>query len=141
MRIASETDILRAGEHARRLAARLDFPPSDVTVIAAAILEVARNVVTHGGRGDLQLQLIRKRGRLGVSIVARDRGPGIADVDQALRDGMSTSGGLGLGLPTARRLMDEFTLRSAPGRGTTIAMRKWARRRAEARARVRRATR
>jgi serine/threonine-protein kinase RsbT len=135
--IASEADIAIAGEHGRRLASRLDFLPSDVTVIVAAIAEVARNVLSHGASGDLLLHLIQKRGRLGVSIVARDRGPGIADVPGALRDGASTAGGLGLGLASARRLMDEFQLRSEVGRGTTVSMRKWARSRHEERARTR----
>lgn len=135
--IASEADIAIAGEHGRRLASRLDFVPSDVTVIVAAIAEVARNVLSHGAKGDLLLHLIQKRGRLGVSIVARDRGPGIADVSGALRDGASTAGGLGLGLASARRLMDEFQLRSEVGRGTTVSMRKWARSRHEERARTR----
>lgn len=136
--IDSEADVALAEEHGRRLASRLDFLPSDVTAIAAAILEVARNVLAHGCRGDLLLHLIQKRGRLGVSIVARDKGPGITNVRQALRDGCSTSGGSGLGLASARRLMDEFKLQSEPGRGTTVTMRKWTRCRQDQRASRRR---
>ena len=136
--IITDADIAVAEEHGRRLASRLDFSPSDVTVIAAAILEVARNVLAFGERGDLLLHLIQKRGRLGVSIVARDRGPGIANVRHAVRDGCSTSGGSGLGLASARRLMDEFTVRSEPGRGTTVTMRKWTRGRQDQRASRRR---
>lgn len=135
--IVNDADILLAGEQGRRLASRLDFLSSDVTVIVAAIREVARNVLAHGTRGDLLVHLIQKRGRLGVSIVARDRGPGIANISQALRDGASTSGGLGLGLASVRRLMDEFQLRSEVGRGTTVTMRKWARSRLEERTRIR----
>jgi serine/threonine-protein kinase RsbT len=119
--LATDADLAAAEEHGRRLASRLDFSPTDITVIAAAILEVARNVLTYAQRGDLMLHLIQKRGRLGLAIVARDRGPGIADVSQALRDGN------GLGLASARRLMDEFRVRSEPGRGTTVTMRKWTR--------------
>lgn len=119
--ITNAADVAVAGEHGRRLASRLDFSPTDITVIATAILEVARNVLTYAQRGDLMLHLIQRRGRLGLAIVARDKGPGIADVAQALRDGT------GLGLASARRLMDEFRVRSEPGRGTTVTMRKWTR--------------
>jgi serine/threonine-protein kinase RsbT len=130
--IASDADIAAAGEHGRRLASRLDFSPTDITVIATAILEVARNVLTYAQRGDLMLHLIQKRGRLGLAIVARDKGPGIADVPEALRDGR------GLGLASVRRLMDEFRVRSEPGRGTTVTMRKWTRCRQVERAGARR---
>jgi len=136
--IATDADVAVAGEHGRRLASRLDFSPTDITVIAAAILEVARNVLAYGQRGDLMLHLIQRRGRLGVAVVARDKGPGIANVRQALRDGGSPSGGMGLGLASARRLMDEFRVRSEPGRGTTVTMRKWTRCRQVERAGARR---
>jgi len=119
--IESDADVAVAGEHGRRLASRLDFSPTDVTVIATAILEVARNVLRYARRGDLMLHLIQKRGRLGLAVVARDKGPGIPDVGQALRDGK------GVGLASVRRLMDEFRVRSEPGRGTTVTMRKWTR--------------
>ena len=135
--IEGEADVTLAGEQVRRLASRLDFLPSDVTVMAAAIREVAGNILAHGRRGDVLLHLIQKRGRLGVAITARDRGPGIADVSQALRDGCSTAGSLGLGLASARRLMDEFWVRSEVGRGTTVTMRKWTRSRLDVRARIR----
>lgn len=130
--ISSDADVAVAGEQGRRLASRLDFSPTDITVIATAILEVARNVLTFAQRGDLMLHLIQKRGRLGLAIVARDKGPGIDDVGQALQDGE------GLGLATARRLMDEFRVRSEPGHGTTVTMRKWTRCRQVERAGARR---
>jgi serine/threonine-protein kinase RsbT len=130
--IENDDDVAVAGEQGRRLASRLDFSPTDVTVIATAILEVARNVLRFAQRGDLMLHLIQKRGRLGLAIVARDKGPGIADVGQALRDGQ------GVGLASARRLMDEFRVRSEPGRGTTVTMRKWTRCRQVERAGARR---
>jgi serine/threonine-protein kinase RsbT len=130
--IENDDDVAVAGEHGRRLASRLDFSPTDVTVIATAILEVARNVLRFAQRGDLMLHLIQKRGRLGLAIVARDKGPGIADVAKALRDGK------GVGLATVRRLMDEFRVRSEPGRGTTVTMRKWTRCRQVERAGARR---
>src|SRR2546421_3048779 len=130
--IGSDADVDVAEEQGRRLASRLDFSPTDITVISAAIRQVARNVLTYGQGGDLMLHLIYKRGRLGLAIVARDKGPGIADVTQALRDGK------GLGLASARRLMDEFRVRSEPGRGTTVTMRKWTRCRQVQRAGARR---
>lgn len=119
--IMTDTDVTLAGEHGRRLASGLDFSSTDITVISTAILEVARNVLKHARRGDLMLRLIQKRGRMGLAIVAHDRGPGIANVAEALRDGK------GLGLASIRRLMDEFRVRSEPGRGTTVTMRKWTR--------------
>lgn len=135
--ITSDADVAVAGEQGRRLASRLDFSPTDITVIATAILEVARNVLAYAQRGDLMLHLIQKRGQLGLAIVARDNGPGIIDVSQALRDGGSSSG-RGLGLASVRRLMDEFRVRSEPGRGTTVTMRKWTRCRQVERAGARR---
>jgi serine/threonine-protein kinase RsbT len=119
--IATESDVALAGEQGRRLASRLDFSPTDITVIATAIIAVARNVLQYARRGEVQLQLAHRRGRLGLAIVARDKGPGIRDLEQALRDGK------GLGLATTRRLMDEFRVRSEAGRGTTVTMRKWTR--------------
>jgi serine/threonine-protein kinase RsbT len=136
--IVNDADVLAAGEQGRRLASRLDFSSTDITVIATAIIEVARNVLTYGQRGDLMLHLIQRRGRLGLAIVARDKGPGISNVRQALRDGSSGNGGRGLGLASAQRLMDEFRVRSEPGRGTTITMRKWTRCRQVERAGARR---
>ena len=130
--IATDADVALAGEQGRRLASRLDFSPTDITVISKAILEVARNVLRFARRGDVMLHLIQKRGRLGLAIVARDKGPGIPDVDAALRDGK------GLGLASTRRLMDEFRVRSEPGRGTTVTMRKWTRCRQVERAGARR---
>lgn len=130
--IENDTDVAVAGEQGRRLASRLDFSPTDVTVIATAILEVARNVLRYASRGDLMLHLIQKRGRLGLAVVARDKGPGIADVGLALRDGK------GVGLASVRRLMDEFRVRSEPGHGTIVTMRKWTRCRQVERAGARR---
>jgi anti-sigma regulatory factor (Ser/Thr protein kinase) len=129
--VAHDADVAIAGEQGRKLASRLDFSPTDLIVITAAIHEVARHVLSHGGSGDLMVHLIERRGRQGLAIVARDKGPGITDVREALRDAS------GLSLASARRLMDEFQVRSEPGRGTTITMRKWT----KARERVRLARR
>lgn len=125
--IGVDGDIVTARQEGRRLAAALSFSPSDLTVIAAAISEVARNILTYAGSGQLDIGLVERGSRRGVTIVARDQGPGIADVQLALQDGYSTSGGLGLGLPGARRLMDDFEIASEMGRGTVVTMRKWTR--------------
>ena len=124
--IASAADIVAARQEGRALASGLGFSPSDLTVIATAISEVARNIVEHAGRGEIQLSQCQENGRVGVCVVAADKGPGIHDLERALRDGYSTHKGLGLGLPGARRLMDEFEVVSEVGLGTTVTMRKWA---------------
>lgn len=125
--IGADGDIITARQEGRRIAAALSFSPSDLTVIAAAISEVARNILAYAGSGELDIGLVERNGRRGVTIVARDDGPGIADVRLALQDGYSSSGGLGLGLPGARRLMDDFEILSEVGRGTVVTMCKWAR--------------
>jgi len=125
--IETDTDIVLARQQGRALAARLAFSPSDLTVIAAAISEIARNIVEYATRGEITLTLVEKGDRQGICVVAHDQGPGIPDIPLALEDGYSTSGSLGLGLPGARRLMDEFEIQSANGKGTTVTMRKWTR--------------
>lgn len=122
--IASDADIVAARQAARELAARLGFGRTDLTLIATAVSEVVRNIVRFAGSGEVVVELLDQP-RRGVQVVARDTGPGIADVEQALRDGYSTYHGLGLGLPGARRLMDEFAVVSEVGRGTTVTMTKW----------------
>ena len=129
--IASDQDILVARQKGRSLAAGLDFSPGDATLIATAISELARNIVTYARRGEIRLKVINGAGRAGldaqqgIQVIAHDEGPGIPDVQQALRDGFSTSGSLGLGLPGVRRLVDEFQIVSAENRGTTVTVRKW----------------
>jgi serine/threonine-protein kinase RsbT len=125
--IASDRDIVTARQEGRRLASTLNFSSSDLTVIAVAISEVARNILSYAGTGEVGLEVIEKSSRRGIKIVATDQGPGIEDIGLALEDGFSTSGSLGLGLPGVRRLMDEFEIRSEVGRGTTVTLRKWAR--------------
>lgn len=125
--IETDADIVTARQEGRRLASLLDFSPSDLTVIAAAISEVARNIVEYATRGEVHVRLVERNGRRGVMVVAKDVGPGISDVALALQDGFSTSGSLGLGLPGARRLMDEFEIQTELGKGTQVTMRKWAR--------------
>lgn len=123
--ITSDGDIINARQKGRALAAELGFSPTDVVRIATAISELARNVLSYARRGEIRLEALNSRSRHGIVIVASDHGPGIADVEQAMQDAYSTSGGLGLGLPGVRRLMDEFTIESAVGLGTTVSATKW----------------
>lgn len=125
--INRDIDIVAARQKGREIAARVGIAGTDLTLIATAISEVARNIVEYAGRGEVRLEAIARGGRTGVMVVARDEGPGIADIEQALRDGFSTGKSLGLGLPGARRLMDEFEIVSEVGKGTTVTMRKWRR--------------
>jgi serine/threonine-protein kinase RsbT len=126
--IESDADVVTARQRARALAVGLDMPSTDQTLLATAISEVARNITAYAVRGEVLLELVRDaRGRRGIRVVARDEGPGIADLDRALTDGYTTGGGLGLGLPGARRLVDEFDIETAPGEGTTVTLVKWTR--------------
>lgn len=123
--IADDADIVTARQQGRDLALKIGFSGSELTVIATAISEIVRNIVVYATKGEVQMSAVREGGRHGILIVARDSGPGIADVSRAMMDGYSTGGSLGLGLPGARRLMDEFDIVSAPGAGTTVTMKKW----------------
>jgi serine/threonine-protein kinase RsbT len=123
--ITSDADLVPARAEGRALAQRLGFPRPDPTLIATAISEVARNIVIHVGRGEIVMRPLYEGDRHGLVVIARDSGPGIRDVEAAIRDGSSGRGGLGLGLPGARRLMDEFDIASKPGEGTTVTMKKW----------------
>ena len=123
--IAHEADIVTARQKGRELATRAGFASSDATLVATAISEVARNIVAYAERGEILLELVQQNGRRGILIVARDEGPGIPDVALAMTDGYSTGRSLGLGLPGARRLMDDFEISSDVGRGTTVTMCKW----------------
>jgi serine/threonine-protein kinase RsbT len=123
--IRSESDLVTARLRGRELASALHFSSSELTLIATAISEVTRNILTYAGCGELSLRLIQQAQKMGVLIVARDRGPGIADLSAAMQDGYSTSGSLGLGLPGSKRLMDEFAVASEVGQGTTVTMTKW----------------
>jgi anti-sigma regulatory factor (Ser/Thr protein kinase) len=123
--IDSDSDMVPARGQGRELAAKLGFSRTDSTLIATAISEIARNIVVHVGRGEIVLEPLYEDERYGLLVVAQDTGPGIADVDAALDHGSASGKGLGLGLPGARRLMDEFEIASEPGKGTTVTMRKW----------------
>lgn len=127
IRISTDHDIVVARQRGRELAARLRFSTTDLTLIATAISEVARNITSYAGAGEIRLELVNSGSHTGIVVTASDRGPGIPDVDRAVRDGYSSGQGLGLGLPGARRLMDEFEIHSEVGAGTTVIMKKWIR--------------
>ena len=122
--IERDGDLVTARAEGRALAERLGFSRTDATLIATAISEIARNIVIHVGRGEIVMESLREDARFGIVVVARDDGPGIREVDTAMRDGYSSTG-LGLGLPGARRLMDDFDIDSREGDGTTVRMVKW----------------
>ncbi len=123
--IQADTDIVLAREHGRLLGKKVGFSATDLTIIATAISEVARNILVFAKKGEIVLSTTEQHGRRGIVIVAQDHGPGIHDIQMAMQDGYSTGRGLGLGLPGTRRLMDEFQVISAVGNGTTVTMKKW----------------
>lgn len=125
MAINSDQDIVLARQKGRAMAMELGFSSGDATLVAAAISELARNIISYAGEGEIQLNALRGSNGTGIRIIARDEGPGIRDIPQALRDGFSTSGSLGIGLPGVKRLMDEFAIDSLPGRGTIVTVKKW----------------
>ena len=123
--VGADPDIVTARQVARRVAAESGFPSTELTVLATAVSEIARNIVRFAGTGEIVVEQVEDQHRCGVRIIARDAGPGIADLERAMQDGYSTSRGLGMGLPGAKRLMDEFEVATKPGRGTTVTMTKW----------------
>ena len=125
--IRSDLDIVSARVEGRDMAKALGFGTIDQARIATAISELARNIVLYAGEGTVTLRLIERGIKKGVEIVCEDHGPGIADVSVVMQDGYSTSRGLGMGLPGAKRLMDEFEITSRVGQGTTVIVRKWLR--------------
>lgn len=128
--IEVEADIVLIRRAVREASARVGFGLTDVTRIVTAASELARNVHRHATRGDMRWSILEDptHGRFGIELTFSDTGPGIADVQQAFQEGWSTCGGLGMGLPGTRRLMDEMEVQSEPGRGTVVRVRKWGRR-------------
>lgn len=118
-------DIVAARQAGHELARDLGFSLTDVTMIATAISEVARNITSYAGCGEIRVAVQNREGRRALVVRAQDDGPGIADIERALEDGFSTGSGLGLGLPGARRLMDRLVVESTPGCGTVVEMWKW----------------
>ena len=124
--ITREEDIIEARKRGRALAETIGIIGADLTLIATAISEVARNILKYAGKGEVRLSTTEQGGRKGIVVIACDNGPGIPDIELALKDGFSTGKSLGLGLPGARRLMDELAIESTVGQGTTVTMTKWA---------------
>jgi serine/threonine-protein kinase RsbT len=126
--IESDADVVTARQRAREMAGALELTTTDQTLLATAISEVARNITTYAKRGEVLLSVVRDEGgRKGIQVIARDEGPGIEDLDLALRDGYTSGSGLGLGLPGARRLVDDFDIETTPGQGTKVTLVMWAR--------------
>jgi serine/threonine-protein kinase RsbT len=125
--IRTDADVVAARRQGRELAAQAGFSATELTIIATAISEIARNIVMFANRGEITVSLVGDDSRQGVTVVARDSGPGISDLERAVQDGYSGYGGMGLGLPGSRRLMDEFEVSSEVDRGTTVTMTKWRR--------------
>ena len=126
--IESDNDVVTARQRARELAAGLELTSTDQTLLATAISEVARNITAYAVRGEVLLRVIEDDdGRRGIRVIARDQGPGIEDVELALQDGYTSGGGMGIGLPGARRLVNEFELASTPGGGTSVTIVRWQR--------------
>jgi len=123
--IHSDEDVVRIRQATRQWAVELGFSLVDQTKIVTAASELARNTLIHGGGGVTRFEALQEGGRLGLRLTFEDKGPGIADVAQALRDGFTTGYGLGLGLGGARRLSSEFAITSAPGQGTRVRITRW----------------
>ncbi|HDS1737695.1 anti-sigma regulatory factor [Pseudomonas sp. BP8] len=123
--VCLEQDVVLARQLARKLASDCGMRLVDLTKLVTAVSELARNTVVYGGGGDMDWAVLEELGRVGLRLTFRDQGPGIADIKQALTDGWTSGGGLGLGLTGARRLVDEFELDTAPGQGTRVTITKW----------------
>jgi anti-sigma regulatory factor (Ser/Thr protein kinase) len=123
--ITSDADLVPARAEGRAIALELGFSRTDATLIATAISEIARNIVVHVGSGEILMRPVYEDARYGIVVIARDNGPGIRDLEAALGHGYTGRSGLGLGLPGARRLKDEFQVDSNSGSGTTVTMTKW----------------
>ncbi len=123
--INSEIDIVTARQQGRALAAQLGFSSTELTLIATAISEIVRNIIEYARRGEICLSIIQNGDKRGILVIATDKGPGIPNIKLAMQDGYSTGKSLGLGLPGAKRLMDEFDIVSEVGKGTKVTMKKW----------------
>lgn len=123
--ITSEPDATRAIMQTRRSATAAGFDSARVSILGTIASELVRNILKYALSGELIIRPIHEAGRSGLELVAADRGPGIADIEQAMRDHVSTSGTLGLGLPGVKRMSDEMTIESIIGTGTTVTVRKW----------------
>jgi serine/threonine-protein kinase RsbT len=125
VQIGSDADAVTARQRGREAALRIGLSRTEATYVATAISEIARNITTHAGAGEIVIQEVRNASRIGIVVSARDEGPGIADVEAVLSSDYASTAGLGVGLWGARQLMDEMEVTSEPGKGTTVTMRKW----------------
>jgi serine/threonine-protein kinase RsbT len=125
MSVASTEDIVHVRQAVRARAVELRFSLVDQTKIVTAASELARNTVIYGGGGTVELEAVEANGRRGLRLTFEDHGPGIADIEMAMKDGYTTGSGLGLGLGGARRLSNEFEIRSRPGEGTVVRIARW----------------
>lgn len=123
--IRNDADIVLARQRVRAVASALGFSSTDQTLIATAVSELTRNILSYAKEGEVIVRTVAGLGRSGIEIVAEDQGPGIADLEAAMRDGYSTGGGLGLGLPGTKRLVDELVVDTRVNEGTRITVRKW----------------
>ena len=123
--IANDDDLIVARQNVRMLAEEIGFSSTDQTMLAAVVTELARNILDYARRGELLIHAIEGTGRRGIAIIARDQGPGIPNIKEALQASYSVAGGLGLGLRGVKGIMDSLDIVSAPGRGTTVTARKW----------------
>ncbi|MFC4120208.1 anti-sigma regulatory factor [Nonomuraea zeae] len=125
--VASSADVVAVRQLVRSVAIDVGLSLVDQTKIVTAASELARNALVYAGGGEVRIAVVENGLRRGLKLIVNDEGPGIADLEQALTDGFTTGSGLGLGLGGSRRLVDEFDLITAPGKGTTVTVTKWAR--------------
>lgn len=125
MSVQKDQDLVSVRACGRKMAAALGFSKKDQTLVAMALSEIGRNMLQYSGSGKIMLKIIQSNEKIGIGITATDEGPGIEDVEEAMTDGFSTRKGMGIGLPAVQRIMDDFTIESQKGVGTTIRMSKW----------------
>lgn len=123
--LSSQDDVVIVRQAVRAAAVEIGFSLIEQTKVVTAASELARNTVVHGGGGTASVETVREPGKNGLRLTFEDRGPGIANIELALKDGYSSGGGLGLGLGGARRLSSEFMIESQPGRGTRVTIVRW----------------
>jgi serine/threonine-protein kinase RsbT len=123
--VRAEADIVAVRQRTRAWSTECKFSLVDQTKMVTAASELARNTLIYGGGGAVRLDLLMDGVRRGVRLTFDDQGPGIADIEQALKDGFTSGSGLGLGLGGARRLVNDFDIRSEPGKGTTVVITRW----------------
>jgi serine/threonine-protein kinase RsbT len=123
--VISEQDIVHVRQRVRQESQKLNFSLVDQTKLVTAASELARNTMVYGGGGSMTVEILSNGPRMGVRLTFEDKGPGIPNIEQALKDGFTTGGGLGLGLGGAKRLVNEFTIESKPGEGTKVGITRW----------------